>query len=419
MSATRTFVISALLCCCSGDAFAQLPVIPREFVAFTNANVLDVRGGTLIAGATVVVRDGKIVSVGKEGVPAGAKAIDLRGRTLMPGLIDAHTHLSSLPAASVALRSGVTTIRTAGVSFFQDVAMRELAKKGAIPGPDVVASGIFISKSLADTDLLADPSLAGITPDLPRAEYLRRMVRMNIAHGVDIIKTRSTERAGLPNTDPREQVFSEDDLRIVVEEAAKKGLGVECHSHGEEGSLAAVKAGVKSIEHGTYLSDETLALMKEKGIYLVPTYTIVFDLAEPGGDYDNPLLIVRGRSMMPHMQHAIRQAYKIGVKIAASTDTNYEGGSVSRVSHEVVHFTELGMTPMDAIRTATTVGAELLGLGTSTGAVEPGFEADLIAVNGNPIENIRVLEDPVLVVSNGRIAVNRLDFGIPARATGR
>jgi imidazolonepropionase-like amidohydrolase len=415
MFLTRALMVSLAVLCGWGSASAQLAVIPQDFVAFTNANVLDVRGGRLIAGATVVVRDGKIVSVGNEGVPAGAKVIDLRGRTLMPGLIDAHTHLSSLPAANVALRSGVTTIRTAGVSFFQDVAMRELSKKGAIPGPDVVASGIFISKLLADTDLLADPSLADITPGLPRAEYLRRMVRMNIAHGVDIIKTRSTERAGLPNTDPREQVFSEDDLRIVVEEAAKKGLGVECHSHGEEGSLAAVRAGVKSIEHGTYLSDETLALMKEKGTYLVPTYTIVFDLAEPGGDYDNPLLIVRGRSMMPHIQHAIRQAYKLGVKIAASTDTSYEGASVARVSHEVVHFADLGMTPIDAIRTATMVAAELLGLSTSTGVVEPGFEADLLAVNGNPIENIRVLEDAVLVVSNGRIAVNRLDFGMPSR----
>lgn len=244
-------------------------VIPQPHLALVNANVIDVRSGEVTANATVVVRDGKIVSVGSGAAPAGAEVIDLEGRYLLPGMIDAHTHLASLRQARRALESGVTTIRTAGVGGFRDVGMRELARAGYIEGPDVIAAGIFVTPNLGDS-VLADLDLAELHGGVNTPEQLRLLVRVNLEHGVDVIKTRGTERAGLPDTDPRKQAYTEAQLRVIVEEAATKGIPVQCHAHGDEGSMAAVKAGVISIEHGTYLSDATLSLMKRKEPFWFP-----------------------------------------------------------------------------------------------------------------------------------------------------
>jgi imidazolonepropionase-like amidohydrolase len=175
--------------------------------------------------------------------------------------------------------------------------------------------------------------------------------------------------------------------------------------------MAAVRAGVKSIEHGTYLSDETLRLMKEKGTYYVPTYTTVVDLTEPGGDYDVPALRLRGEHMLPRLRQSVQHAHKLGVRIVTGADTGYGPQSLTRVSTEVVNFVDMGMTPLEALRCATVVAAEMLGRERAIGAVEPGFEADLVAVEANPLEKPQALEDPLLVVSNGRVALNRLEFG--------
>jgi imidazolonepropionase-like amidohydrolase len=182
------------------------------------------------------------------------------------------------------------------------------------------------------------------------------------------------------------------------------------HAHGDEGAYAAVRAGVRSIEHGTYLSDSTLALMKARGTFLVPTYATVVDLVEPGGDYDDPVLNVRGRHMLPRLAGTVRRAHRMGVKIATGADTQYGPQSITRIAHEIAAFTELGMTPLEAIRSATTVAADLLGLGARTGALRPGLDADLIVVEGNPLEDIRALQDVLVVVSNGRVALERIPF---------
>jgi len=379
-------------------------------MAIVNANVVDVRAGRVIPSATVVIRDGRIASVGSGAAPAGLTVVDLRGRYLVPGLIDAHTHLTTVREARTALESGVTTVRSASVGSFRDVALRDLVRINALPGPDMVAAGIFVSPVLGADDVLADPAIAKLPPRIESEEALRALVRINLAHGVDVIKTRGTERAGLAETDPRKQTYSEAQLRAVVDEAAKKGVPVEAHAHGEEGGLAAVRAGVRSIEHGTYLSDETLRLMKEKNCFLVPTYTTVVDLAEPDGDYDVPALRVRGAHMLPRLRQTVQQAYKLGVKIAAGGDTHYGPQSLTRIAHEVANFVDIGLTPIDAIRSATSIAAELLGLEKTTGAIEAGLEADLVAVERNPLDQIGVLQDPLLVVSNGFVAVDRLSF---------
>lgn len=150
--------------------------------------------------------------------------------------------------------------------------------------------------------------------------------------------------------------------------------------------------------------------MKEKGTFFVPTYATVIDLVQPGGDYDNPGLHLRGSHMLPRLRETTERAYKLGVKIVAGADTGYGPNSVTRIAHEVAAFVEIGMTPLQALQSATTVAVELLGLEKRTGAIETGLEADLLVVERNPLEYVRTLQDPLLVVSNGRVAVNRLSF---------
>lgn len=392
-------------------AAAAQATSPTRPIVITNASLIDGARGAFATGATVVIRDGKIaqIATGAVAAPSDATVIDARGRFLLPGLIDAHTHVASLASARRALESGVTTIRSASVAAFQDVALREAVKQGAIAGPDVVAAGVFISPELGES-VLADARFAKLAGGLQTEAELREAVRINLDRGVDVIKTRGTERAGLPNTDPRKQSYTETQLSWIVSEAAKRNVPVMAHAHGDEGAYAAVKAGVRSIEHGTFLSDSTLQLMKQKGTYLVPTYVTVYDLTQPGGDYDDPILTVRGNFMLPVLGETVRRAHRMGIPIATGADTQYGGESLSRIAGEVASFVQLGMTPLEGIRAATTVSANLLGLGDRIGVIKEGYEADLILVESNPLQDIRALADVLVVISNGRLALNRTPF---------
>ena len=196
-----------------------------------------------------------------------------------------------------------------------------------------------------------------------------------------------------------------------MQEAATRNVPVQAHAHGDEGAMAAVKAGVRSIEHGTYLSDATLAEMKRRGTYLDPTYTTVVDLTEAGGDYDVPALRIRGAHMLPRLRDTIVRAHTLGVAIVTGGDTGYGPNSLIRIGQEVGHFVEMGFTSLEALQSATIRNAEMLRLEKSIGVIESGFEADLIAVEKNPLEEITTVQDPLLVISNGRIALDRLDFG--------
>jgi imidazolonepropionase-like amidohydrolase len=408
----KAWAISAAVLTAVITAFAQRPEAPADApLALVNANVVNVRDGRVTANATIVMRAGRIESIGSGPAPSGTRALDLRGKYILPGLIDAHTHASDQAAFRRALESGVTTVRSAGVSFYVDVGFHELVKKGAVPGPDVVTAGYHVRPQIAAEAFLSDPQYSDLMAGVTTIERMRRAVQMNLAHGVDWIKILATERAGTADTDPRKQVYTEDEIRAIVTEAATKNVPVQAHAHGEEGAMAAVKAGVRSIEHGTYVSDATLQLMKERGTYFDPTYTTVIDLVEAGGDYDVPALRIRGSHMLPRLRDAVVRAHKMGVKIVTGGDTGYGPNSLTRISQEIAHFVEMGFSPLEAIQSATTVNAEMLRLEKSIGVVEPGFEADLIVVEVNPLDNITTLQDPLLVVSNGRIGLDRLNFG--------
>jgi imidazolonepropionase-like amidohydrolase len=388
---------------------AQSPA--SDVIALTNASVVDTTNGAIQRNVTIVLRGGRIESVGPAAAPANARTFDVRGRYVLPGLIDAHVHISNLRALRSALESGATTVRSSGVSFYSDVGMRELVKQGAVVGPDVVASGYHVRTFIAEEAFFDHPNLSDLMRGVTTPDAIKRVVEANLSRGVDWIKVNATERAGTPDTDPRKQMFTEADLRIIVETAAAKNVPVQAHAHGAEGALAAVKAGVRSIEHGTYLNDEALQLMAKQGTFFDPTMEAMKDVAEVGGDYDNRDLLLRGRHMLPRLRDAIALAQKLGVKIVAGSDTGYGPSSVGRVAIEVVNLAENGLPPLAALQAATINNAEMLRREKQLGRVASGFEADLLVVERHPLEHLQTLQDPLLVISNGRVAVDRLNFG--------
>jgi imidazolonepropionase-like amidohydrolase len=364
-------------------------------------------------GVTVVVEGGLVrrIVASDDPMPDGARVLDVSGYWVVPGLIDAHSHMNTLDAARRALESGVTTVRTAGVDGFADVALRDAVRAGRLPGPDILATGVYVTPEIGD-GALADPRLYRfLTDSVDTEEELRALVAVNADHAVDWIKTRGTERAGTPTTDPREQVYTESELRAVVEEAARHGLSVAAHAHGDEGIDAAVRAGVKSIEHGTYASDATLHLMRERGTWLVPTLSSVLSFGQPG-DYSDPRLFLRGQHLAPRRVEMVRRAHALGIPIVVGVDTDYGPGSTARVARAVTfQVEELGFNPVYALQGATSRAAELLGVADVTGALSEGMEADFIVLDSNPLERVRALQDPLAIVSNGWVVTNRLPFG--------
>ena len=378
-------------------------------IALINGHVFDGTRDSVRDGLTVLVRDGRIERLASGRVDLdGYDVIDLEGYYLLPGMFDVHTHISTLDQARRALESGVTTVRTASVSAYQDVAMRELVRAGRIPGPDVIAAGVFVTPNLGET-VLADSRLEALYGGVNSDDELRLLVDINADRGVDVIKTRGTQRAGLPDTDPRQQVYTEHQLRVIVERAAEHGLAVMVHAHGDEGARAAVLAGARSIEHGTYLSDETLRLMRERGTWMVPTWITMDEMNEEQYDY---VLRLRGKHMVPQLERAIVAAHKLGVKIATGADNYYDAKSINRISLEVEQFVRLGMSNFEALQTATVNSAELLGVADRTGRIAEGYEADLILVPANPLTHIEALQDVLLVVSNGTVALKRIPFAV-------
>jgi len=407
----RRLRLVLVIACTSVGLAAQTPAPASTApLALVNANVVNVRDGKIAANATIVLRNGRIESIGGGAAPSGVKVIDLKGKYVLPGLIDAHTHADNFAAFRRALESGVTTVRSAGVSNYADVGFNTLVKNGVVAGPNVVTAGYHVRPQMAPEAFLGDPSYADLMSGVTTIEKMRRAVQMNLSHGVDWIKILATERAGTADTDPRKQVYTEDEIRAIVQEAATRNAPVEAHAHGDEGAMAAVKAGVRSIEHGTYLSDATLQEMKRRGTYLDPTYTTVIDLTDSGGDYDVPALRIRGEHMLPRLRDTVVRAHKLGVPIVTGGDTGYGPNSLTRIGQEATHFVEMGFTQLEAIQSATIRNAEMLKLEKSIGAIEAGFEADLIAVERNPLEQITTLQDPLLVISNGRVGLDRLNF---------
>jgi imidazolonepropionase-like amidohydrolase len=397
-------------------AVAAAPAV----VALRAARVLDVERGVLLQDGVVVVEGDRIRSVGRAPAPAGATVIDLGDMTLLPGLIDVHTHLTfdlegdwvNQPvkegAADYALRgarnarrtllAGFTTVRDVGAFGFADVALARAIEGGLVEGPRMVPSGHALGITGGHCDVTG--FAPGILEQGPKqgvadgVDEVLKAVRYQIKHGARVIKTCATAGVSSFEESAGARQYSDAELLAMVEEAGRHGIKVAAHAHGTEGILAAVRAGAASIEHGSMLDDEAIRLMKERGAYLVPTlYTWSVPVELP------PLIHRKNEEMKPHVGRSVRAAIKAGVRIALGTDAGtFPHGDNAR---ELAALVEHGLSPLGAIRAATLHAAALLGT-PDRGAITPGRLADLVAVPGDPLENVRVLESVRFVMKGGR-----------------
>ena len=407
MSTPLRYVLCAVAAA-GAAAYATGQPSPDRLV-LQRATIIDGVTSDVRRGMTVVIRSGRIESVsGAAAVAARDAVIDLQNRWLLPGLIDAHVHFRDLASARAALAGGVTTARSLGVDHFADIGIRELHRGGASDVPDVLASGYHIRRRLSDAFFLDFPQHRSLLSGLSGAADVRVAVRAMVKRGADVIKVMMTQRAGLTDTDFRARLLSDEEVAAAVDEATIAGLPVAAHAHTDEAARAAVRAGVRTIEHGTLMGVETLALMRDKGTCFAPTLTFWVDMLEPTGEDDHATLAARAQEMLPVARAAVTQAAKSGVRVIAASDMRYDGSSVLRIAHEVAELGRSGMSPMAALQSATSVSAACLGIGGRTGAVTPGLEADLIVTDRDPIADLRAVDNPVLVVNDGRIAVDRI-----------
>ena len=396
--------------------------------------VLDTERGAVLAGRAVVIEGDRIAAVlAPEDVPEGPARIDLAGHTLLPGLMDMHSHLIGLqdsgqgyaalikrsgaqealtgvPNARATLRAGFTTVRDVG-SFraFADVALREAIDAGWVTGPRMLCAGAYVTCPGGGGDLTGlAPDVDAVVPHELRfgvssgVDQVRANVRKILGNGADFIKVIATGAVLTSGTNPGLPEFTEEELRAAVEECGLAGTFVAAHAHGAEGIKRAVRAGVRSIEHGSLLDDEAIELMAERGTYLVADmYDGDYMLEEgPTLGYDDE--VIRKTVMTNDAQReGFARCVEAGVRIAHGTDSGiYPHGENAR---NLAYYVRFGLTPMQAIRSATRWSAELLGWQERVGAVAPGLLADLIAVPGDPTDDVRILEDVPFVMLGGEV----------------
>jgi imidazolonepropionase-like amidohydrolase len=377
----------------------------------SNAQLIDGLPGSRVRAVNLRIAAGKVAEITAAG--NRADAIDLQGAFLLPGFIDAHTHIEDPASARRALLSGVTTTRVLGDAYLKAMATRDLVRAGYVRGPQMLVSGGHVRPRLGEPFILSFPQFGQyLDAPLQGADNVAAVVRAVIARGADVIKVGASERAGLARTDPRRQELSYEEIRAAVLEAGKSGLFVAAHAHDRHGANAAVRAGVRSIEHGTYLDDETLAMMQKQGTFFVPTLAIMSPLGDPHGDSaDDVALQLRTTHMMKPLRDAVRKARALGIAVAVGTDGTYGDGDESsrvRPGHEVAELIACGYTPSEAITSATYNSARVLGIEARTGSVAVGLEADLLVVDRDPRTDPTTLFEPMVVITDGKVVLNRL-----------
>lgn len=393
--------------------------------------LIDVVAGTVQNEMTVII-DGKTISEVRKGFvagDAGSQTIDLKNKTVLPGLIDCHVHLEmqttknqlerfTLTDADIAFRAAIYAKRTlmAGFTTVRDlggtgvnISLRKAVEQGLTEGPHILTCGIAISATgghMDESNGLKDNVLLPLGPEQGIAngkDELIKAVRYQFKKGADVIKIASTGGVLDLSKDGSGAQFTEEEIRTVVETAKDYGMKVACHAHGAEGIKRAILGGVASIEHGTYMNDEDMELAKKYGTYLVPTIIAGKSSADsakiPG--YYPAVIVKKALEVGPHIQATFGKAYKAGVKIAFGTDAGvYAHG---KNAMEFQYMVEAGMPAMKAIQAATVNAADLLGITDERGSVTTGKMADLIAVDEDPTINIKTLMNINFVMKEGKI----------------
>jgi len=407
-------------------AFAPFQVAAQNMV-IKGATILDVTNGDMIKNHVVIVKDGRIDAVSparSTDIPKGIEVIDLQGHTLLPGLIDMHVHLTSgggyhgyerlkltderrailgVVHAKQTLMAGFTTVRNVGAGSFGDVALRDAINDGDIPGPRMLVSGPPIGITgghCSDNNLL--PPEYGISgegvADGPWAA--RTAVRRNIKYGADLIKTCSTGGVLSKGTKVGAPQYTVEELTALIDEAHSRGLKVASHAHGAEGIINALIAGADTIEHASFINDEGIRLAIENDAALsMDIYVTEYILGEGASAGILEESLEKERMTGATQRSNFRKAVEAGATIVYGTDAGvYPHGQNAK---QLSRMTRFGMTPLQALQSATTVAAEVMGLGYEVGKIEAGYAADFIAVNGNPIEQIELLEAPTADIKGG------------------
>jgi imidazolonepropionase-like amidohydrolase len=439
-------LLALLLTSAAATAGAQAQpreTAPAAAIVLRAAHLFDGRSGELQSPGLLVVRDGRIAGVGPgAAIPAGAQVIELGDATLLPGFIDAHVHLTadhvdnwaqgfyegmmrspveqSFHAernARVTLEAGFTSVRNVGSSDFIDVALRNAIGEGLVEGPRIVAAGNAIGSTGGHCDASPFPPehvpqvgpLQGVCNG---PEECRAAVRMQMKFGADVIKICASGGV-LSESDPVDvPQLTPAELEAIISEAHAWKRKVAAHAHGDLAARQAVEAGVDSIEHGSFLTTQTLQLMKLKGTYLVPTRSALMWVVAHADSYPPK---IRAKALAAGQGHekAMREAMRIGVKFALGTDAAvYPHGQNGK---EFGYLVDIGMSPSQALLSSSLGSARLLGIDDDTGTLEPGKAADVVAVRGNVLQDIRATEAPILVMKQGRLVPLRTGTPVTAR----
>lgn len=421
-----SFSAVMLLCCAAVSLGQETPPVS----VIRAGKLLDVDSGRILTNQMIVVRAGKIEAVGEHvTVPPGAAVVDLSKFTVLPGLIDCHTHLAdagdgeplhvlqktsaemayaAIPNARVTLLAGFTTVRDVGVyRAFNDVAMRDAIASGIVIGPRMFVAGAYITISEGAG------AMTGLAPDIQLPWDLRygeanspwevRQKIRELAHrGADHIKILSTGAVLTHGSNPKSIEFTPEELQAAVDEARNFGLRVAAHAHAAEGIKNAIRAGVASIEHATLIDDEGIALAKEHGTYL--DMDIYDEECIQAANKKNPTpedFLEHDRDLGEIQRRNFTKALRAGVKMSFGTDAGVCPHGIN--ARQFAFMVKYGMTPLQAIQSATVSAADLLGKSDLLGSLQPGKYADIIGVSGNPLEDVSLLEKVKFVMKEGKI----------------
>jgi imidazolonepropionase-like amidohydrolase len=405
-------------------AFTSFAQTAETRTLVRTGHLLNVKTGDEPTGQTIIVTGDRITAIAPTAstpVQSGDKVIDLSRYTVMPGLIDVHTHLTmannfdpyweltmtpgkeaiiGVENAKITLEAGFTTVRNVGANDFTDVALRDEINAGRIPGPHMQVSGppLGITGGHMDENLLPyqyHVQGEGVADGIAAVQHV---VRQNIKYGADLIKIGATGGVLSAGDDPQASQYTLEEMQAIVADAHRLGRKVAAHAHGAQGILWATEAGVDSIEHGSYMNDEDIAAMKKHGTYFVPTAYLVDWMQQNG--HLSPLYAQKMKDVSAvEKQNAIK-AIRAGVKVALGTDAAVYPHGLN--AHELdVYVNQFGMTPIAAIQTGTINAADLMGWTDHVGAIEPGKWADIIAIDGDPLKDVRILQHVNFVMKSG------------------